>query len=288
MDISLDEVVYFDFATFNPTTGGNLVADSTPTFAVYEESTDTDIGVGGNATLRTSLTNKYRISFTCSSANGFELGKWYSVYATAVVSGITSTAVVKNFRIKAAENVAGYPVDDCAKFAGQTITAAAGVTLPSSVASPTNITAGTITTVTTVTGLTASDVGAIKTKTDNLPSDPADESLIIAATDAIMTRLGAPVTSVSADIAAVKTDVDALPTTAQITTAVLTTQMTESYAADGIAPTLAQALFLTQQSLTQFSIVGTHIVVQKLDGTSTAATFTMDSATTPTLRDRTA
>lgn len=40
---------------------------------------------------------------------------------------------------------------DAAQFAGQTITAAAGVTLPASVASPTNITAGTITTVTNLT-----------------------------------------------------------------------------------------------------------------------------------------
>lgn len=31
---------------------------------------------------------------------------------------------------------------------------------------------------------------AIKAKTDNLPSDPADQSLIVAATDAIMTRIG--------------------------------------------------------------------------------------------------
>ncbi len=37
----------------------------------------------------------------------------------------------------------------------------------------------------------SSNVTAIKGKTDNLPSDPADESLIIAATDAIMTRIGA-------------------------------------------------------------------------------------------------
>ena len=46
-------------------------------------------------------------------------------------------------------------------------------------------TGATVPTVTTVTGLTASDVGAIKAKTDNLPTDPADQSLIIAATDAI-------------------------------------------------------------------------------------------------------
>ncbi len=47
------------------------------------------------------------------------------------------------------------------QFAGQTITAAAGVTLPSSVASPTNITAGTITTVTNLTNApTAGDLTA--------------------------------------------------------------------------------------------------------------------------------
>lgn len=50
-------------------------------------------------------------------------------------------------------------------------------------------------------------LSAINSKTTNLPTDPADESLIIAATDAIMTRLGTPAgASVSADIAAVKSD----------------------------------------------------------------------------------
>jgi hypothetical protein len=44
-------------------------------------------------------------------------------------------------------------VVNATQLAGQTITAAAGVTFPSSVASPTNITAGTITTVTTLTNL---------------------------------------------------------------------------------------------------------------------------------------
>jgi hypothetical protein len=35
-----------------------------------------------------------------------------------------------------------------------------------------------------------SDITAIKAKTDNLPSDPADQSLIVAATDAILTAVG--------------------------------------------------------------------------------------------------
>jgi hypothetical protein len=117
------------------------------------------------------------------------------------------------------------------QLAGQTVTAAAGVTFPTSVASPTNITAGTITTATnvttvnglaagvitatsiaadaitdakvasdvtiasvtgavgSVTGLTASDVGAIKTKTDFLPSATAGAAggVFIAGTNAATT-----------------------------------------------------------------------------------------------------
>ena len=67
---------------------------------------------------------------------------------------------------------------------------------------------------------------------------------------------------------------------------ILTTQMTEAYAADGTAPTLAQAIFLIQQSIGDFSISGTTITIKKLDGSTTAAQYTLDSATTPTSRTR--
>lgn len=68
--------------------------------------------------------------------------------------------------------------------------------------------------------------------------------------------------------------------------AILTRQMTESYAADGAAPTLAQALFEIMQCLTEFAISGTTITVKKRDGSTTAMTFTLDSATKPTSRTR--
>ena len=70
-------------------------------------------------------------------------------------------------------------------------------------------------------------------------------------------------------------------------TAVLTTQLTESYAADGAAPTLAQAIFLIQQALTEFAISGTTTTIKKLDGSTTAATLTLDDGTTPTSVTRT-
>lgn len=91
-------------------------------------------------------------------------------------------------------------------------------------------------------------------------------------------------TVTAAAIATGAIDADALA--ADAVAEIFTTQMTESYAADGVAPTLAQALFLMQQRLTEFSIAGVTITVKKLDGTTAAATLTMDDATSPTSSTR--
>jgi hypothetical protein len=63
---------------------------------------------------------------------------------------------------------------------------------------------------------------------------------------------------------------------------VLTTQMTEDYAADGVAPNITQAVMLIQQILTDFTITGTSNVVKKIDGSTTAATMTLNDAASPT------
>lgn len=116
--VPIDEVVYFDVITSNPSTGAASDADSTPTFAVYEEATDTDIGVGGNLTKRTSLTGNYRGSFTASAANGFEAGKWYAVIASATVNSVAGKAVAMRFRCVLAESVAGAPLSDVGYWRG--------------------------------------------------------------------------------------------------------------------------------------------------------------------------
>ena len=67
---------------------------------------------------------------------------------------------------------------------------------------------------------------------------------------------------------------------------ILNFQIAESYAADGVAPTLAQALMLIQQNLGDFSISGTTITVRQLDGSTTAATYTLDDGTSPTSKTR--
>ena len=97
----------------------------------------------------------------------------------------------------------------------------------------------------------------------------------------------------AANLATVDTVVDSiLVDTAEIgvagagLTAILTTQMTEAYAADGTAPTLAEAVFLIQQTIGDFSIAGTTITTKKIDGSATAATYTLDDGTNPTSRTR--
>lgn len=88
----------------------------------------------------------------------------------------------------------------------------------------------------------------------------------------VISVLGSPAgDSVSDDIAAI-------PTASEI----FTTQMTEAYAANGVAPTLAEAMFAIHQMLMEFSIGGTAYTVKKLDSSTTAFVVTLDSATNPT------
>ncbi len=185
--IPIDEVVTFDQVTVSPYTSAPADADSTPTFAVYEDTTDTDIGIGGNMTKRTSLTGNYRASMTLSGANGFEAGKWYNVICSATVGGVSGKSVAMTFMCVPAESSAGVPAVDTTRWDGTAVStpATAGipdinvknidndaasasgtVTFPGTIASTTNITAGTITTVSgnvtgsvgSVTGLTASNL----------------------------------------------------------------------------------------------------------------------------------
>ena len=110
------------------------------------------------------------------------------------------------------------------------------------------------------------------------------------ADDAIATEHIATGAITADSIAADAIDASALKADAvtEITTSVLTTAMTEAYAADGAAPTVAQALFAIQQFLQERTVSGTTMTVKKIDGTTTAYTITLNSAATPTSYTRSA
>ena len=115
-------------------------------------------------------------------------------------------------------------------------------------------------------------------------------------------RLGAPTgASISADIATVKAKTDLIPATPAATGDAMTLtaaerlaiadaararQLTEGYAADGVAPTWEQATFMIMQGILEFGISGTTLTTKKLDKSTSAMTHTLDSATAPTSRTR--
>jgi hypothetical protein len=67
---------------------------------------------------------------------------------------------------------------------------------------------------------------------------------------------------------------------------ILTTQITESYAANGVVPTLAQALMMLHQRVLEPSKSGLTLTVPDIAG-SAAATFTVDDAENPQTVTRT-
>lgn len=100
MTPSLNDTIYLDIITQNPTTGAVSDADSTPTVAVFENDNDTAI-LTPTATKRTSLTGDYRIPIPVTSANGFENDKSYNVVVSATVGGTAGKVTAASFQVKA-------------------------------------------------------------------------------------------------------------------------------------------------------------------------------------------
>lgn len=88
----------------------------------------------------------------------------------------------------------------------------------------------------------------------------------------------------AADINLTGGAVDVVTTvTNQVTLAdIQTTQLTESYAVNGVVPTQTQAILAIHQMLMQFGIAGVSNTVRKFNNTTTAFVVTYDDATNPT------
>lgn len=97
MNTFLGRTLYFDFVC-HTTVGAVSDADTTPTVEIFENDTDTAI-LSPTPVKRTSKTGNYRVSVECTSANGFEIGKFYNIVASATVGGTTSKAVVGTFTV---------------------------------------------------------------------------------------------------------------------------------------------------------------------------------------------
>ena len=87
------------FSTYNPTSGANKNADSTPTALVYKLSDGTTLAA--TVTVTNITTGIYRFSVGVTTANGFAAGEYYELWVTAAVTGdttVTQSAPIINFK----------------------------------------------------------------------------------------------------------------------------------------------------------------------------------------------
>jgi hypothetical protein len=179
MSRKLGDTIHLDFTTHNPTTGSISDADGTPTCEVFEDDNDTPI-LSPTVTKRTSKTGNYRVPVAATASNGFEVGKSYNVVVSATVNGKSAKSCIASFtldskRLSDLNDLSQSDIlSDATPFAG-------------------------------------ADIEAIKNKTDNLPSDPADESLLEAAIALAHSTTDGKVDALQLDVTAIKNSTDNLP-----------------------------------------------------------------------------
>lgn len=187
-------------------------------------------GTNAATTVTTALTTTFTGNLTGSvgsvtGAVGSVTGNVGGSVASVATNGITATSIATD-----AINAAAVKADAVTK-------------IQAGLATPTNITAGTITTVTNLTNApTAGDLTATMKASVN----------------------------------------------AEVVDVLRTDTIPDSYSAHEALPTIAQAILAIHQFLMEREVSGTSVTVQKPDGTTTAMTLTLNSATDPTTVHRSA
>lgn len=244
---------------------------------------------------------------TVTQIDSTNMPGWYNIALTTADTGTlgdlsfhctATSADPTDFVDQVTANILGDTLPaNTTQLAGQTVTAGAGVTFPTSVASPTNITAGTITTTTNLTNAptsgdftatmktsigTAVAGSAVANVTGNVGGNVTGS--VGSVTGAVGSVTGA-VGSVTGNVGGNLTgSIGSLGTTAKtdVSTAVLTTTMTEAYPVKGSSFTLAAGIYNLVQELGERAITSTTVTILKRDQATTAKTYTLNSASNPT------
>lgn len=235
----------------------------------------------------TNAKGDYKIALSQTETNADKLrftGK--SSTSNIVVVAQTIYTVPANFTT---QSIDGSGRVDVIKIAGTTQTARdIGASVLLSVGTGTgqvNLTSGKVPATlasTDVTGNVASDLQTIKTQTVTCAGGVTIPAATLASTTNITSASGVSLISAYDPAKTASQAGDAMTLTAVYDFAKGTVAMTESYAAQHATMTPVQALYQINQHLGESGIVTTTKTLKKRDGSTTAKTFTLDSATTPT------
>lgn len=308
------------FFTTVDSTGAPATLSGTPVVSAYENASTIQITAGIVLTVDfDTVTGLNLVAVAVTSANGYEVAANYTLVITtgavdgvSVVGYVVGSFSVENRNIESISNGAITASTIAADAIGASELAADAVAEIADAVwdelQSGHVGAGTF-------GEVATETAAILVNTETtlqaeLDGIQADTENIQARLPAALVsgRIDASVGAMAADVvtaAAIATgaiDADAIAAdaigaselaadavteiSAGIGGGIFTTQMTEAYADDGVAPTPAQALFAILQRLTEFSISGATITVKKIDGSTNAYVLTMDDPIDPTSSTR--
>lgn len=288
-DRTVEETFFMFFTTRAFATGIPTVLAGTPVVSAYEDNSITQITAGITLGVdHDGVVGLNLLTLVATGANGFEAGKDYSmVITTGTVGGVSvvgevvgefSLGLGAGFTRLGAPAGASVSVDiadlpTVSEFNARTLVAA-------SYFDPTADAVANVTLVDTTTANTdMRGTDSVDTATMR-GTDGVDTATMRGTDSAALASVCTEPRLAELDAANLPTDISNLNDVSIAD--ILASQLTESYAADGVAPTLTQLLFLVQQLLGDFSIAGTTLTVREIDGATTAATFTLDSATAPT------
>jgi hypothetical protein len=270
-------------------TSGNGYATATDNQLVITTGTVNSVSVVGEVVAEYSIENRRAdVQFW----NGTQV-------ATPATAGIPDINVKNYGNGTVAVAAAGIPKVDVDTIKTNPVVNAGTVTFPTNatLASTTNITAGTITTVTTVTNqLTAAAIATgvwqDATAGDFTAANSIGKSVMngvalgtgLTVND-ITTKTGFALTAAydPAKTASQAGDAMALTGGERTTLAgvINTTAITESYRTNGAAPTPAQVYCEILAHLGEMSITSTTMTLKKFDHSTTAETYTLNDANTP-------
>jgi hypothetical protein len=87
--VQLEGSLPFSVTIHDPETAALVTPDAAPSYRVYEDLAVPAI-LSGTMSLQDSRTGFYAATIACTTANGFEDGKYYTIEIEAVVGGITA------------------------------------------------------------------------------------------------------------------------------------------------------------------------------------------------------
>lgn len=319
-DIALNSTAYFTFCAYRFDTGAPAAVDSIAIQA-YPNDSATQITSGITITQPDSITGYYNVAVAATVANGYAAGTTYSlVITTGTVNSVSVVGtVVGEFGIRV--GTPGLLTTGIAQAgAAGTVTLATNASATADIyngatavivggtgvgqvrqiydystgrvadVSPNWVTTPDTTSVIEVyaTPPSGTVVGALpEVNAKSLDGNATAFANLVADYDGTGYAGGtinkkANATQVGSQTASASGTITFPNGTIATAASVLTTALTEAYAADGAEPTLTQALYLMMQMLGEFSVSGVTMTVKKLDGSTSAATFTLNDATNPT------